>query len=120
MVEDDRDTRDIICTTLECEGYMVLQAENGRDAMNVLLAQTQPVRLIVSDLDMPEMSGGAFIHVLSSYFRLSRIPVVVISGVLPPEGEPRFEGKVVGVLRKPFELAALLDIVSANAEPALN
>jgi CheY-like chemotaxis protein len=119
IVEDNQDTREILCAALEHEGYAVLQAENGRDALSVLAAQTDPVRLIVSDLDMPEMSGAVFIRILSNYFRLSRIPVVVISGVLPPE-EPTFEGKVVGVLRKPFELRALLNLIEANGEPTLN
>jgi len=119
VVDDDQDTRELISAALEHEGYSVLQAENGLEAISVLSARSQPVRLIVSDLDMPVMSGGAFIRVLSSYFRLSRIPVIVISGVLSEE-EPAFEGKVVGVLRKPFALSALLNLIEANSGPAPN
>ena len=54
-VEDESDIREDIVETLEDAGYEVLQAENGRKGLEVIL-ETEP-DLILSDITMPDMNG---------------------------------------------------------------
>lgn len=56
IVEDARDQRFLIATVLRKKGYTVFEAENGRQALNVL-NENSDIRMIVSDWLMPEMDG---------------------------------------------------------------
>ena len=55
IVEDDRDLREAICTTMKLAGYEALAAANGNDAMTVL-QQTQ-IGMVVSDVQMKPVDG---------------------------------------------------------------
>jgi CheY-like chemotaxis protein len=92
VVEDDADVRGEVRVALEDHGYAVLEAEDGREALRVLFGESRPdVRLIISDLVMPRMSGSEMLQILSSYSRSSRIPVVVVSGTKPPVHPKSYE-----------------------------
>jgi CheY-like chemotaxis protein len=111
IVEDDEEFRATICEALEIHGYTVLEASDGREALDVLFAEGAPdVRLIISDLNMPTMSGTELFGVLSSYTRSSHIPVIVVS-VTPPSVRPMPTERISDWLAKPFEIDALLDLV---------
>lgn len=108
VVEDNDDIRSGIRLALEDRGYAVLEARNGREALAAVFADDAPdVRLIISDLDMPEMSGAELVAVLSSYARLSLIPVIVISGSAASTKALRSRS-VVTHLSKPFDMAQLM------------
>lgn len=84
IVDDDPDIRDSIASALEIEGYPVLQAENGKVALDLLLSlQTKNdlPRCIMLDLMMPVMTGEEFLDEIqkSSAADLKEIPVVVAS-----------------------------------------
>ncbi len=55
IVEDDRTTALMLHRSVEKWGYQVFTAENGVEAMKIL--EEQPIRLVISDLEMPEMDG---------------------------------------------------------------
>ena len=55
IAEDDRDIRELLKLYLESEGYLVLEAENGKQALET--AQKQRPDLAILDIMMPEMSG---------------------------------------------------------------
>ena len=114
IVEDDQDIRDEVRDALEDRGYAVLEAEDGREALDILFADPPPdVRLIVSDLIMPKMSGSEMLQVLSSYSRSSRIPVVVVSVTRPPE-VPKAHERVADWMIKPFDMNELLHVVDTR------
>ena len=120
VVEDDEDVREMVRVALEEQGYTVLEASNGRAALHALFATDRPdVRLIISDLEMPLMTGSEMLQVLSSYSRSSRIPVVVVSATRPPHS-PKPHEIVAAWLVKPFGMDELLDVVEARflSEPA--
>jgi PAS domain S-box-containing protein len=57
VVEDEPAVRDMIVRILSAEGYAVLQAENGHDALTVVEAHGAPIALVLTDVAMPEMGG---------------------------------------------------------------
>src|SRR5262249_13880227 len=84
IVEDNPDTRDMVRRTLEKEGAEVVEAENGRIALDRIA--TNPPSLILLDLMMPEMNGFEFIEELQRSTRWREIPVVVMTAKeLTPE-----------------------------------
>ena len=77
IVEDDLETREGIATLLRVEGYPVETAENGRIALDWLLAGNRPA-LIILDLAMPEMDGWEFMNHFRTLDReTAEAPVVV-------------------------------------------
>jgi len=58
LVEDDPSVRHLACSILETQGYNVLRANNGQDALHVAREHKgSPIRLVVTDVIMPVMSG---------------------------------------------------------------
>jgi CheY-like chemotaxis protein len=107
VVEDDADLRAAVAEILEGEGFEVHVAENGRDALDELGHMGRQPCLVLLDLMMPVMDGFAFMERFRADPALRQVPVVVFSASLkdPPEG-------ATAMLRKPFEIPALLDAVA--------
>jgi CheY-like chemotaxis protein len=58
VVEDDTFVRDLACICLEAQGYEVLPAANGQDALQVAREHKgSPIRLAITDVIMPRMGG---------------------------------------------------------------
>lgn len=117
VVDDHTDTREFVCELLRTEGYAVSEAENGKVALELLVAQAERVPcLIILDLEMPVLTGWEFLVVIRDHHRLSHIPVLVTSGSKVRLDElPR--SSVVGFLRKPYALDELLAKVVAFGRP---
>ena len=62
VVDDDRSTRRLLQAVLEADGYKVLTAENGEDAL--ALMDSEYVDLVVLDIMMPQMDGYEFTRTL--------------------------------------------------------
>ena len=74
VVDDDREIVRAIAKLLELEGYRVLRAYNGMEAMDVLM--TQSVQLIILDVMMPKMDGlSATMKIRES----KNIPIIILS-----------------------------------------
>ncbi len=78
IVEDDLDIRESLAELLELQGYGVLQAHDGRAALDVLAAGARP-GLILLDLMMPGMDGATFLEEQRARPELAQIPVVVLT-----------------------------------------
>ncbi|OQY13335.1 MAG: response regulator receiver protein [Desulfobacteraceae bacterium 4572_19] len=63
VVDDDMAQRMILRITLEEEGYEVLEAKNGFEAFNILSGNLD-IRLVITDLEMPEMNGFELIKII--------------------------------------------------------
>jgi CheY-like chemotaxis protein len=99
LVEDEVIVREMVSRTLQKEGWWVIEAENGRLALEQL-AQNQP-RVIVLDLMMPEMDGFQFLTKLRENALWRTIPVVVVTAMdLSLEERKRLEGYVHHILQK--------------------
>lgn len=112
VVEDDPDIREALAEALGYEGYDVLLAENGQEALDVLREHSRP-HVILLDLLMPVMSGWQFRQEQLADPALAGIPVVVVSASPPGEARPdRY-------LPKPFSIDELLSTVAelSHASP---
>jgi adenylate cyclase len=99
VVEDDPDTRVWLRRMLREEGWTVLEAANGREALARLADVAPDVMLL--DLIMPEMDGFELIEELRQDEVWRRLPVVVVTGAeLSGEDHDRLNGSVRKVLHK--------------------
>jgi CheY-like chemotaxis protein len=57
VVEDDLSVRQMIVRILTAEGYSVLEAQNGREALTAVEGGIKPISLVLTDVAMPEMGG---------------------------------------------------------------
>jgi two-component system sensor histidine kinase/response regulator len=112
LVEDDADIRDIVQDVLEADGYDVIPASHGRQALEFLndVRETTLPALVILDLKMPLVSGRSVLEVMRNDRALSSVPVVAMSAVNQekPAGASAF-------LRKPFSLDSLFDAVRTLA-----
>jgi DNA-binding response OmpR family regulator len=103
VVDDDLDLRKLVSSYLKEEGFHVVNAANGREALFV--TREEKPDLIILDLMMPEMGGYEFIRELN---KRSSVPIIVLTAKLE-EGD-----KVLGLelgaddyVTKPFSLREL-------------
>ena len=78
VVEDDPDVADMLSELLGLEGYRVMQAREGREALALLRGGATP-DVILLDLMMPEMNGWQFRQAQLADARFAKVPVVVLS-----------------------------------------
>jgi CheY-like chemotaxis protein len=105
VVEDDRDIRESLQDLLEVEGYAVVTAENGRDALQRLHRMEAP-SVILLDLMMPVMSGDEFLQELRNDDSLREIPVLVVSAWTDEAN--KVLGLAQGHITKPIAVPDLL------------
>ncbi len=78
VVDDSMLIRHTVCRFLEERGFAVESASNGLEALEHL-RDTRP-DIIVTDMDMPKMTGSELITALKSVPETAKIPVVIVAG----------------------------------------
>lgn len=78
LVEDDRSVRRYLEVTLQRAGYHVTPAKDGLEAMK--LALSSEVDVVVTDAIMPHMGGKELARFLRSNHKLSKVPIVLLTG----------------------------------------
>lgn len=111
VVDDDPGVLEVLQLALDAEGYNVVVARNGREALEQA-ARSQP-RLILLDLMMPVMDGWEFVREFRRRRRDERTPVIILSALRHVEEATR-NLDVQAVLAKPFNLDELLDVVATH------
>jgi DNA-binding response OmpR family regulator len=79
LVEDDRSIRRYLEVILQKAGYAVLTAGDGLEAMKIAL--TMPIAAVVTDAIMPHLNGHELCRFLRRQSRLSRLPIIILSGL---------------------------------------
>jgi CheY-like chemotaxis protein len=107
VVDDEPDTLYVLDLILTAQGYRVVKARNGYEAMEFALAG--PPDLVISDWMMPVMDGTQLYRYFAAIPTLTTVPFVFISAAVPP-------GELAAgpFLRKPFHPPLLLDLVSRS------
>lgn len=117
VVDDDEDIRDVVGMLLELEGFRVVTAKDGLDALEKLQRGLRP-SLILLDMMMPRMDGEMFLAALRAAPQLGNPPIVIMSGHHAAR-QKAVELGAAGCLVKPVELEDLLRLVRGFAAPAL-
>jgi len=111
VVDDEKDLREILKTTLESAGYSVDVASNGKEALKI--ATHSPPDIVISDVLMPEMDGFMLCRKLKEDASLHNIPVIFYTAnYLEPEDEKLALALGVSMyFRKPMESSQLLQAI---------
>ena len=117
IVEDEAQTREMLRRTLAKENWNIVEAENGRMALEKLNGLVPG--LILLDLMMPEMDGFEFMQELRKRVECRQVPVVVITAKdITEEDRRRLNGEVARILQKSglsmAELAAQVRSVASG------
>jgi signal transduction histidine kinase/CheY-like chemotaxis protein len=107
LVEDETVVRDLVRQVLQATGYVVLEAANGEQALQLSTAHQSPIQLLLADVVLPGLSGPEVAEQLAS--TRPEIQVIYMSGYAQntikryriPQGQHLF-------LQKPFTPATLL------------
>src|SRR5881392_2080948 len=114
IVEDDRDTRELLTHVLSTEGFHAVGAEDGLEALHLLRtvrhrAPDVPC-LVLLDLKMPRLSGHEFRRAQLGDPIVANVPVAVMSGAVDLQQRAEALG-AVAMVPKPIDCDALLDVV---------
>ena len=112
VVEDHREVRDVLREMLEDEGYEVLEAPNGKEAMR--LYRTEGADLIITDILMPEKDGLEIITEVRRDFPDVKIIAISAGGRVLESGDVLSTAKMFGAQRTftiPFDVKEVLDAV---------
>jgi len=114
IVEDELSIASLLRDMLEDEGYTVLLARDGREALDIL--GTHKPALVLTDMMMPILDGLALCRAIQANPAYQAIPVVIMSAIIDP---PAADGcRASGFLNKPFDLQHLVDTISNVIGPA--
>ncbi len=109
VVDDDNDIRVTLAELLELEGFDVLTASNGEEALKAIRSteSRKPIHLVLLDLMMPVMNGKEFLSVQRNDPDLSQLPVILLSAGSRPTDLP----SNLTFLKKPLDAEHLLSVI---------
>lgn len=76
-VEDSKAVRYMVSSILTKEGHKVLEAECGADALDI--ARSQGADIVITDLNMPRMSGNALVTKLRRLEQYENVPILILT-----------------------------------------
>jgi PAS domain S-box-containing protein len=110
LVDDEKQVRIVSAKILEREGFSVVTASDGLEAVKMLSERGGEIGCVVLDLSMPHLGGEATYHRIRGLG--SDVPVILSSGYDESEATQRFEpGELVGFLGKPYSRGRLVEMV---------
>lgn len=110
VVDDDASIREMLALTLELEGYRVLVAASGPEALRVVAEE--PVDLVTLDVMMPLMDGWQVADALRADHRTRDVPRIMISG-MPIDHLMRAcaDRQAAAIITKPFDVDLVVRLV---------
>jgi two-component system CheB/CheR fusion protein len=111
IVDDSKDTIDMLRLLFEMDGATVTTAKGG--ALALRIAAEEEFDVILSDISMPEMDGFEFLRRLRALPGKMDVPVLAITGFGRPEDIERAEAEgFFSHLTKPLDVNALVEVLS--------
>lgn len=111
VVDDSETIRHVVAAALRENGFTVLEAEDGVDAL--AHCNGQKIHLVISDLNMPNMDGIGFLREMKKRQGYRFTPVIILT--TENSKEKKAEGKSAGAtawMVKPFDAARVLSAVN--------
>ncbi|MFO8032447.1 MAG: response regulator [Desulfohalobiaceae bacterium] len=108
-VDDSSSVRQMVSYTLQDAGYEVIEAVDGKDALQKLKGQ---VDMIITDLNMPNMDGIELIRQVRQTAGYKFLPIVMLT--TESQDEKKQEGKKAGAsgwIVKPFKPPQILSVI---------
>jgi DNA-binding NtrC family response regulator len=115
-VDDEPIVRWFASRVLTDAGYTVATATDGAEALEMIRAQGERVRVVVSDIVMPRLNGVQLLEALSVSH--PELPIILMSGYAPTQLADRGIATPCSVLAKPFAPERLLAEVRRCIDPA--
>jgi DNA-binding response OmpR family regulator len=118
IVDDEKDILLMLEKRLSAEGYYVMTADNGKDAITI--AKSESPDLIILDVVMPGMEGDEVAEKLKEHPSTQKIPVIFLTAIIG-KTESRKKDHIIGgnfIFAKPFESEELLDEIKTLVETA--
>jgi CheY-like chemotaxis protein len=101
LVDDETGSREVLACLLEFDGYHVETAQHGLEALELLARRSYDV--ILSDMRMPQMSGGAlYRRIEHDWPHLAPRVVFMTAKRLTGAFQAQYGGGIVPILTKPF------------------
>lgn len=108
VVDDDSDTLDLMRVLLQHQGYQVLTAETGEEALEML--ERWEADLVLTDLCMPGMSGIEFLNELRAWD--TTMPIILMSGASKgKDWEDAAHSQATAMISKPFRKETVLKTI---------
>lgn len=110
VVDDSMAMRQLISYTLQGAGYRVIEAVDGKDAVNKI--KENKIDLVVSDLNMPNMNGMEFLKYLRDHDDFESTPLIMLT--TEAQRSAIVTAKDIGItgwVLKPFDPKKLVDRV---------
>ena len=118
VCDDVEQIRRLIRVNLELEGYEVIEAEDGQQALEILWDRTQPLPDVMTvDVIMPRRDGWSTVSTIRADPRLAHLPIVMVTGSV--QNADRLRAAQVDVdafVAKPFEPSDLMALIETLAE----
>jgi CheY-like chemotaxis protein len=119
IVDDSATMRQLIKKTLVPEGYTVIEAENGAEALERALSDERP-DLITLDIEMPQMDGITMCQNIRKVVHLDELPIIFLTSVADKQQLIRvFQAGATDYLVKPFIQEELLARLRVHLERSL-
>lgn len=110
-VEDNRENRLLIRRILMAEGFNVVEAENGQQALEVV--ETLDPALILVDINMPDMDGYALTARLRTKPHLSQVPIIALTAnVMRGDRERTLAAGCDGYIQKPIDVDQFYELIN--------
>ena len=110
IVEDEAEIRSVLCEVLSELNFRSVSANDGADALAQVADHKKELRLVITDVHMPNMEGSAFVKVLRRM--MADVPIIVMSGHLEERAINEFNNLgVMAFLNKPFSQDDLVKIL---------
>src|ERR1035438_1926650 len=87
LVEDDNNLREIYEARLQAEGYIIVTAQDGEEAL--VVAKAEKPDLIISDVMMPRISGFEMLDILRNTEGLKQIKVIMLTALGQADDQQR-------------------------------
>ncbi len=105
-IEDNSDNRKLVRRVLEWEGYEVVEAQDGAEALHHL--ESEPIDLALLDINMPDIDGYTLTTAIRADPRYSGIPIVAVTAnVMRGDRERSLQAGCDGYIQKPIDIDTL-------------